>query len=53
MKLPLWRIAEFVGAKGECDQEAVAMAIPLIHARSIPVTCLSPLPVNALTAMSM
>lgn len=25
MKLPLWRIAEFVGAKGECDQEAVAM----------------------------
>ncbi len=25
MKLPLWRIAEFVGAKGECDQEAIAM----------------------------
>src|ERR1700743_1475230 len=25
MKLPLWRIAEFVGAKGECDQDAVAM----------------------------
>jgi UDP-N-acetylmuramoyl-tripeptide--D-alanyl-D-alanine ligase len=25
MKLPLWRIAEFVGFKGECDQEAVAM----------------------------
>jgi UDP-N-acetylmuramoyl-tripeptide--D-alanyl-D-alanine ligase len=25
MKLPLWRIAEFIGAKGECDQEAVAM----------------------------
>ncbi|HLK53706.1 MAG TPA: UDP-N-acetylmuramoyl-tripeptide--D-alanyl-D-alanine ligase [Candidatus Angelobacter sp.] len=25
MKLPLWRIAEFVGAKGECDQEALAM----------------------------
>jgi UDP-N-acetylmuramoyl-tripeptide--D-alanyl-D-alanine ligase len=25
MKLPLWRIAEFVGAKGEVDQEAVAM----------------------------
>jgi UDP-N-acetylmuramoyl-tripeptide--D-alanyl-D-alanine ligase len=25
MKLPLWRIAEFVGAKGGCDQEAVAM----------------------------
>jgi UDP-N-acetylmuramoyl-tripeptide--D-alanyl-D-alanine ligase len=25
MKLPLWRIAEFVGAKGEYDQEAVAM----------------------------
>jgi len=25
MKLPLWRIAEFVGAKGECDQESVAM----------------------------
>jgi UDP-N-acetylmuramoyl-tripeptide--D-alanyl-D-alanine ligase len=25
MKLPLWRIAEFVGATGECDQEAVAM----------------------------
>jgi len=25
MKLPLWRIAEFVGARGECDQEAVAM----------------------------
>jgi UDP-N-acetylmuramoyl-tripeptide--D-alanyl-D-alanine ligase len=25
MKLPLWRIAEFVGAEGECDQEAVAM----------------------------
>jgi UDP-N-acetylmuramoyl-tripeptide--D-alanyl-D-alanine ligase len=25
MKLPLWRIAEFVGAKGECDQETVAM----------------------------
>jgi len=25
MKLPLWRIAEFAGAKGECDQEAVAM----------------------------
>jgi UDP-N-acetylmuramoyl-tripeptide--D-alanyl-D-alanine ligase len=25
MKLPLWRIAEFVGSKGECDQEAVAM----------------------------
>jgi UDP-N-acetylmuramoyl-tripeptide--D-alanyl-D-alanine ligase len=25
MKLPLWRIAEFAGSKGECDQEAVAM----------------------------
>ncbi len=25
MKLPLWRIAEFVGSQGECDQEAVAM----------------------------
>jgi UDP-N-acetylmuramoyl-tripeptide--D-alanyl-D-alanine ligase len=25
MKLPLWRIAEFVGSKGEGDQEAVAM----------------------------
>src|SRR5437899_743307 len=25
MKLPLWRIAEFAGAKGECDQEAFAM----------------------------
>jgi UDP-N-acetylmuramoyl-tripeptide--D-alanyl-D-alanine ligase len=25
MKLPLWRIAEFVSSKGECDQEAVAM----------------------------
>jgi UDP-N-acetylmuramoyl-tripeptide--D-alanyl-D-alanine ligase len=25
MKLPLWRIAEFVGSKGECDQESVAM----------------------------
>jgi UDP-N-acetylmuramoyl-tripeptide--D-alanyl-D-alanine ligase len=25
MKLPLWRIAEFVGSKGECDQETVAM----------------------------
>jgi UDP-N-acetylmuramoyl-tripeptide--D-alanyl-D-alanine ligase len=25
MKLPLWRIAEFVGYRGECDQEAVAM----------------------------
>ncbi len=25
MKLPLWRIAEFVGAKGEFDQDAVAM----------------------------
>jgi UDP-N-acetylmuramoyl-tripeptide--D-alanyl-D-alanine ligase len=25
MKLPLWRIAEFVGAKGEIDQEVVAM----------------------------
>jgi UDP-N-acetylmuramoyl-tripeptide--D-alanyl-D-alanine ligase len=25
MKLPLWRIAEFVGPTGECDQEAVAM----------------------------
>jgi len=25
MKLPLWRIAEFVGSKGVCDQEAVAM----------------------------
>jgi UDP-N-acetylmuramoyl-tripeptide--D-alanyl-D-alanine ligase len=25
MKLPLWRIAEFVGSKGECDQDAVAM----------------------------
>jgi UDP-N-acetylmuramoyl-tripeptide--D-alanyl-D-alanine ligase len=25
MKLPLWRIAEFVGSKGEWDQEAVAM----------------------------
>jgi UDP-N-acetylmuramoyl-tripeptide--D-alanyl-D-alanine ligase len=25
MKLPLWRIAEFVGSRGECDQEAVAM----------------------------
>jgi UDP-N-acetylmuramoyl-tripeptide--D-alanyl-D-alanine ligase len=25
MKLPLWRIAEFVGFTGECDQEAVAM----------------------------
>jgi UDP-N-acetylmuramoyl-tripeptide--D-alanyl-D-alanine ligase len=25
MKLPLWRIAEFVGSKSECDQEAVAM----------------------------
>jgi UDP-N-acetylmuramoyl-tripeptide--D-alanyl-D-alanine ligase len=25
MKLPLWRIAEFVGSKGERDQEAVAM----------------------------
>ncbi|HEU4417015.1 MAG TPA: UDP-N-acetylmuramoyl-tripeptide--D-alanyl-D-alanine ligase [Candidatus Angelobacter sp.] len=25
MKLPLWRIAEFVGAKGERDQDAVAM----------------------------
>jgi UDP-N-acetylmuramoyl-tripeptide--D-alanyl-D-alanine ligase len=25
MKLPLWRIAEFVGSKGESDQEAVAM----------------------------
>src|ERR1051326_4975246 len=25
MKLPLWRIAEFVGSRGECDQETVAM----------------------------
>jgi UDP-N-acetylmuramoyl-tripeptide--D-alanyl-D-alanine ligase len=25
MKLPLWRIAEFLGSRGECDQEAVAM----------------------------
>ena len=25
MKLPLWRIAEFAGAKGEFDQESVAM----------------------------
>src|SRR5260221_6997553 len=25
MKLPLWRIAEFIESKGECDQEAVAM----------------------------
>ncbi len=25
MKLPLWRIAEFVSSKGECDQETVAM----------------------------
>ena len=25
MKLPLWRIAEFAGAKGEFDQEAAAM----------------------------
>ena len=25
MKLPLWRIAECVGARGECDQESVAM----------------------------
>ncbi len=25
MKLPLWRIAEFTGAKGEIDQELVAM----------------------------
>src|SRR5512137_974778 len=25
MKLPLWRIAEFAGAKGEFDQELVAM----------------------------
>jgi UDP-N-acetylmuramoyl-tripeptide--D-alanyl-D-alanine ligase len=25
MKLPLWRIAEFVGSRGECDQESVAM----------------------------
>ena len=25
MKLPLWRIAEFAGARGECDQEAFAM----------------------------
>ena len=25
MKLPLWRIAEFAGARGECDQELVAM----------------------------
>ena len=25
MKLPLWRIAEFTGAKGEIDQDAVAM----------------------------
>ena len=25
MKLPLWRIAEFTGAKGEFDQESVAM----------------------------
>lgn len=25
MKLPLWRIAEFVGSKGECDQESAAM----------------------------
>lgn len=24
MKLPLWRIAEFVAAKGQCDQEAAA-----------------------------
>ncbi|MGH9569550.1 MAG: Mur ligase domain-containing protein, partial [Candidatus Angelobacter sp.] len=25
MKLPLWRIAEFTGAKGQFDQETVAM----------------------------
>ena len=25
MKLPLWRIAEFAGARGECDQEVFAM----------------------------
>src|SRR5262249_53789114 len=25
MKLPLWRIAEFVGARGEVDQDLVAM----------------------------
>ena len=25
MKLPMWRIAEFTGAKGEIDQELVAM----------------------------
>src|SRR5215813_216225 len=25
MKLPLWRVAEFAGAKGEFDQELVAM----------------------------
>ena len=24
MKLPLWRIAEFIGAKGEFDQNVVA-----------------------------
>jgi len=34
MKLPLWRIAEFVGSKGECDQEAVAMGYS-IDSRSL------------------
>jgi UDP-N-acetylmuramoyl-tripeptide--D-alanyl-D-alanine ligase len=34
MKLPLWRIAEFVGSRGECDQEAVAMGYS-IDSRSL------------------
>src|SRR5260221_13726432 len=29
MKLPLWRIAEFVSAKGEDDQEAVAIGFSI------------------------
>ena len=34
MKLPLWRIAEFTGAKGEFDQELVAMGYS-IDSRSL------------------
>ena len=36
MKLPLWRIAEFVGSKGECDQEAVAMGYSIDSRTLVP-----------------
>ena len=50
MKL-LWRIAEFVRSKASVDQ-ASAMGIPSIHARSIRATYLLPSRASALTGIT-